>query len=149
MRGPPLHRRRSSRAMPKRILLLAFAATALALAACNSGYNPNDLYGTPAPTATTATETPNPVDSQSIVTVYVSSSPLPNQPVNLYTDTNGNTGMLISTQVTDSTGSTTFTGLTPAANYCFTSTYSPPTGLKPITDSQCGFLWFTGITFSF
>ncbi|HUN29475.1 MAG TPA: hypothetical protein VMV65_06690 [Alphaproteobacteria bacterium] len=134
--------------MPKRILLLAFAATALALAACNSGYDVNDLYGTPAPTATTATATPNPVDSQSIVHVYVSSSPLPNQPINLYTDTNGNIGTLISTQVTDSTGSTTFTGLTPAKNYCFTTSYTPAGGL-PQNASQCGFLWFAGVYFYF
>ncbi|MGA7571538.1 MAG: hypothetical protein WBG27_08880 [Candidatus Aquilonibacter sp.] len=135
--------------MPKRILMLAFAATALVLVACNSGYNPNDLYGTAAPTATTAPETPNPTASSAVVQVLVSNSPLPNQPVSLWTDTNGNTGTLISTQNTDSTGVTTFSNLTPAANYCFTSTYSPPTGLKPVTDSQCGFYWFSGITFTF
>ena len=134
--------------MPKRILMLAFAATALALVACNSGYNPNDLYGTAEPTATIAPETPNPTVSSAIVTVEVSNSPVPNQPVNLYTDTTGNTGTLISTQMTDSTGTTTFNGLTPAANYCFTTSYKPPGGL-PQNASQCGFYWFAGITFTF
>ncbi len=134
--------------MPKRILMLAFAATALALAACNSGYNPNDLYGTPAPTSTIAPTTPNPTVSSALVTVYVSNSPLPNQPINLYNDTNGNIGSFIATQVTGSTGSTTFTGLTPAANYCFTTSYTPAGGL-PQNASQCGFYWFAGITFSF
>jgi|HubBroStandDraft_4_1064222.scaffolds.fasta_scaffold120599_2 hypothetical protein len=130
--------------MPKRILLIAFAATAIALAACNSGYNPEDLYGTPAPTATTSTATPNPVASTAVVTVYVSSSPLPNQSVVMSQDVNGTIGTTILTQTTDSTGTTTFSNLAPGANYCFSTSYTPPGGLmqKP---QQCGFLWFDGV----
>jgi hypothetical protein len=134
--------------MPKRILLIAFAATAIALAACNSGYNPEDLYGTPAPTATTATATPNAVASTAIVTVYVSSSPLPNQTVNLSTDVNGQVGSLIASQVTNSSGTTTFNNLTPAQNYCFTTSYMSPSGLAQ-NGSQCNFLWFNGVVFNF
>jgi hypothetical protein len=134
--------------MPKRILMTAFAVTALALAACNSGYNPNDLYGTPVPTATPASPTPNPVASTAIVTVTASSQPLANWPVNLMTDVNGNAGSLISTQMTDSTGTTTFSNLTPAQNYCFQTSYTPPGGLAQ-TQSSCGFLWFNGQTFNF
>lgn len=128
--------------------MFAFAATALALAACNSGYNVNDLYGTPAPTATTATATPNPVDSAAVVLVTVSSSPLPNQPVSVSTDVNGTRGSLIATQMTDSTGTTTFTGLTPATNYCFTSSYTPP-GSLPQNYSNCNYTWFNGLTINF
>ncbi|HUA08950.1 MAG TPA: hypothetical protein VMA98_06715 [Candidatus Acidoferrales bacterium] len=134
--------------MPKRILLIAFAVTALALAACNSGYNVNDLYGTPAPSTTPSTPTPNPSASTAIVSVYVGSTPLPNQPVNLSTDVNGSAGTLITTQTTDSTGTTTFSGLTPEANYCFTTSYTPAGGL-PQSGSQCGYLWFDGLVFSF
>ncbi|HTX56926.1 MAG TPA: hypothetical protein VMD47_07460 [Candidatus Acidoferrales bacterium] len=132
--------------MPKRTLSIAFAVTALALAACNSGYNPNDLYGTPSPTSTTSTSTPNPTDSTAVVTVYASSAPLPDQPVNLYSDVNGAIGSLIKTQTTDSTGTTTFSNLTPATNYCFTTSYTPPSGLTQ-NASQCGFLWFSGVVF--
>jgi energy-converting hydrogenase Eha subunit F len=134
--------------MPKRILLIAFAVTALALAACNAGYNPNDLYGTPVPSSTIATATPNPTITAAIVTVYVSSAPLPNQPVNLYTDVNGNYGSLISTQTTDSTGTTTFTGLTAGSNYCFNTMYSPPGGLAQ-NAWQCNNTWYNGIVFNF
>jgi hypothetical protein len=130
--------------MPKRILLIAFAATAIALAACNSGYNPEDLYGTPAPTATTSTATPNPIASTAVVTVWVSSSPLPNQSVVMSTDVNGAVGSAIITQTTDSTGTTTFSNLAPGANYCFSTSYTPPGGFKQ-TPVQCGFLWFDGI----
>jgi len=131
--------------MPKRILLIAFAATAIALAACNTGYNPEDLYGTPEPTATTSTATPNTTVSAAVVTVYVSSSPLPNQTVKLSTDVNGSIGSLISSQVTDSTGTTTFSNLTPAKNYCFSTSYTPSGSLEQ-NAYQCGFLWFDGVT---
>ncbi|HTZ53556.1 MAG TPA: hypothetical protein VMB20_00715 [Candidatus Acidoferrum sp.] len=134
--------------MPKRILSIAFAATALALAACNSNYNPNDLYGTPLPTATQATATPNPTITAAIVTVYASSQPLPNWPVGLYHSVNGNAGSLISSQNTDSTGTTTFTGLTPGTTYCFQSSFTPPGGLSTTT-SICNYTWFNGVTFNF
>ncbi|HTV91134.1 MAG TPA: hypothetical protein VMG98_00300 [Verrucomicrobiae bacterium] len=130
--------------MPKRILLIAFAAAAIALAACDQGYNPNDLYGTPAPTATTSTATPNPVASTAVVTVWVSSSPLPNQTVVMSTDVNGTIGSTIISQTTDSTGTTTFSNLAPGTNYCFSTTYTPAGGFKQ-TPSQCGFLWFDGV----
>jgi hypothetical protein len=134
--------------MPKRILLIAFATAAIALAACNSGYNPEDLYGTPAPIATTATATPNPTVSSAVVTVYVSNSPLPNQTVNLSTDVSGTAGSLIASQVTNSAGTTTFLNLTPGANYCFTSSYTPPS--EPMQNfSQCGFFWFNGVPINF
>jgi len=136
--------------MPKRILLLAFAVTAIALASCNSGYNPNYLYGTPTPSVTVVPTTPNPTASNAAVTVYVSNSPLPNQAVNLYSDSNGHVGSLITTQTTDSTGTTTFTSLTPAANYCFTTSYTPATpGATAQNATQCTDLWSFGITFDF
>ena len=134
--------------MPKRILLIAFAVTALALAACNAGYNPNDLYGTPVPSSTIATATPNPTITAAIVTVYASSQPLPNWPVSLYTSVNGNAGSLITTQNTDSTGTTTFTGLTAGTTYCFQSSYTSPGGL-PTTTSLCNYTWFNGEVFNF
>jgi energy-converting hydrogenase Eha subunit F len=135
--------------MPKRILLIAFAVTALALAACNAGYNPNDLYGTPIPSATIATATPNPTITAAVVTVYASSAPLPNWQVSLYHSTAaGNAGSLIRTQTTDSTGTTTFTGLTPGTTYCFNSQYTPPGGLMQNT-YICNFTWFNGVVFNF
>jgi hypothetical protein len=136
--------------MPKRILLIAFAVTALALAACNAGYNPENLYGTPVPSASVAPETPNPTITAAVVTVTVSSAALANQPVNLYTDVSGSLGTLIATQNTNSSGQTTFTGLTPAANYCFSTSYTPSTaGALTQNAKQCTNLWFAGITFAF
>lgn len=134
--------------MPKRILSIAFAVAALALAACGASYNPNNLYGTPVPTSTIATSTPNPTITGAIVTVYASSQPLPNWPVNLYTAVNGNSGSLISTQTTDSTGTTTFTGLTAGQTYCFNAAYQAPGGL--MTNSTfCNYTWYAGVVFNF
>lgn len=134
--------------MPKRILSIAFAATALALAACNYGYNPNNLYGTPVPTSSIATATPNPTITGAIVTVYASSAPLPDWPVSLYTSVNGNAGNLIATQTTDSTGTTTFTGLTAGTTYCFNAQYTPPGGLMQ-NSWLCNYTWFNGEVFNF
>jgi hypothetical protein len=126
--------------MPKRILAIAFAATALALAACNGG-DINDLYGTPAPTATATVASPNPSASVATVGVFVSNSPLPNQPVSLYTATSsGQIGTLISTQTTTSTGGVTFTNLTPTQTYCFYSQYTPA-GAPTQTATRCTNLW--------
>lgn len=133
--------------MPKRILLIAFAVAAIALAACNSGYNPEDLYGTPAPIPTTATATPNPTVSSAVVLVTVSNSPLPNQTVQLSTDVNGTIGAPLASQTTGPTGTTTFNNLTPAQNYCFSTSYTPPGGLAQ-NGYQCNFLWFNGVTLS-
>ncbi len=134
--------------MPKRILSIAFAITALALAACNAGYNPNNLYGTPVPTSTIATATPNPTITGAIVSVFASSQPLPNWPVGLYTSVNGNAANLIATQNTDSTGTTTFIGLTPGTTYCFNAKYQAPGGL--MTNSTfCNYTWFNGVIFNF
>jgi energy-converting hydrogenase Eha subunit F len=134
--------------MPKRILSIAFAVTALALAACNAGYNPNDLYGTPAPTSTIATATPNPTITAAIVSVYASSQPLPNWPVTLSQSVNGNAGAVITTQNTDSTGTTTFTGLTAGTTYCFQASYTAPGGLST-TQTKCNYTWFNGEVFNF
>ncbi|HEY5341081.1 MAG TPA: hypothetical protein VIK27_08660 [Candidatus Aquilonibacter sp.] len=135
--------------MPKRILLIALAAASLVLVACGNAYNPNNLYGTPPPAATpTPATTPNPTVTAAIVTVMVSSSPLPNQPVSLYTDVNGHKGTLVLTQSTGSAGTTTFTGLTGAANYCFESSYTPPGSLQQ-NESICTDLWGFGITMAF
>src|SRR5208283_3647832 len=135
------HRRRSSGAMPKRIL-------SIALAACNAGYNPNDLCGTPVPSSTIATATPNPTITAAIVTVYASAQPLPNWPVSLYTSVNGNAGSLLTTQNTDSTGTTTFTGLTAGTTYCFQASYAANGGLATTT-SLCNYTWFNGEVFNF
>ncbi|HET9030440.1 MAG TPA: hypothetical protein VFN49_09695 [Candidatus Aquilonibacter sp.] len=142
--------------MPKRILAFAFAAGALALAACSST-NPNDLFGSATPTpGPTATYTPNPTASTANVQINYSGSGLANQPVNLSTpDANGNVGATIATQTTNSTGQTTFSNLTPAAKYCFASTFqptpapsaSPSPAPLPRTVSTCTDLWgLTGVT---
>jgi hypothetical protein len=128
--------------MPKRILFYAFAATALVLAACNGGINPDDLYGTPVPSATLATLTPNPTATAALVEVFASDSPLPSQPVNLY-NSNASAqplGTPIATQDTNSSGEVTFTGLTAKAWYCFTSTYTGTSGL-PQNASRCSDIW--------
>jgi hypothetical protein len=137
--------------MPKRMLLIALAATSLALAACGGAYNPNNLYGTPPPSASpTPPTTPNPALTAAAVTVTVSGSPLPNQPVDLYTDANGHQGTLISTQLTGTAGTTTFNGLTGAANYCFYTTYTPPAaGSLQQKQSVCTDLWGFGVTLAF
>ena len=134
--------------MPKRILPLAFAIVAIALAACNSNNNIAALYGTPQP-ASTATSTPDPTVTAVSVVVTVSSSPQPNQQVTLSNDVNGNAGSTISTLTTDATGTVKFTGLTGAANYCFSTTYAPPAPGLPQTKSYCGNRWWLGIYFQF
>ena len=136
--------------MPNRILSIAFAATALLLAACDAAAdNPNDLFGTAVPSASpTPVTTPNVRVSAALVIVTVSSAPLPNQPVMLFTDTNGQTGTLITTQETNSNGETTFSGLTPAMNYCFTTTFTPSTpGALTQKPTTCTNLWFLGVEF--
>jgi hypothetical protein len=136
--------------MPNRILSIAFAATALSLAACGGAFNnPSDLFGTAVPSASpTPVTTPNAKVSAALVIVTVSSSPLPNQPVMLFTDTNGHTGTLISTQETDASGQTLFTGLTPAMNYCFTTSFTPTTpGSLTQDPTTCTNLWFLGVEF--
>jgi hypothetical protein len=137
--------------MPKRMLLIGLAVASLALAACGATYNPNDLYGTPPPTATpTPVTTPNPTISAALVTVTVSGSPLPSQPVNLYTDVSGHIGTLILTQDTGATGETTFSNLSPAQNYCFNSSYTPTTaGSLAQNQTICTDLWGFGITMAF
>jgi hypothetical protein len=137
--------------MPKRMLLIALAVTSLVLVACGATYNPNDLYGTPAPTATpTPVTTPNPNLSAAPVSVTVSGSPLPSQAVSLYSDSNGHIGSLIVTQNTNSSGQTTFSNLKPATGYCFSSTYTPTTsGSTQQKQTDCTDLWGFGIDFAF
>ncbi len=136
--------------MPKRILLIALAAASLALAACGNAYNPNDLYGTAPPASTpTPPTTPNPALTASLVTVTVSNSPLPNQPVSVYqSNSNGLKGAFVATQLTSSAGTTTFTGLTASQYYCFVSSYTSP-GAQPQNESICTDLWGFGINIAF
>jgi hypothetical protein len=140
--------------MPNRMLLIALAVTSLALAtlsACGATYNPNDLYGTPLPTATpTPVTTPNPNLSAAPVTVTVGGEPVANQPVSMYSDISGHIGSLILTQDTSSTGQTTFSNLTPSTGYCFTSTYTPAVaGSTQQKQTFCTNLWGFGIDFAF
>ena len=131
--------------MPKRFLAVAFAAGALTLAACNNA-NINNLYGTPTPIPTaTPTLTPNPQASTATVQVYFANSPLPNQPVTVSTaNPNGNYGAPIATHTTDPTGKAIFQNLTPGANYCFYSAYTPPTpGALAEQAAPCSTLWGT------
>jgi hypothetical protein len=133
------------------LVSLVFAVVSLALAACNNAYNPNYLYGTPTPSPTaTAPTTPNPAITDATVSVEYSSAPINNEPVTLSTYVNGGAGPAIKTQNTNTNGATTFTGLTGAANYCFSATYTPPvSGALAQTQSYCGDLWQTGITLNF
>jgi hypothetical protein len=137
--------------MPKRMLLIGLALASLALAACGASYNPNDLYGTPPPTATpTPVTTPNPNLSAALVTVTLSGTPLPNEPVNLYTDVSGHLGTLIVTQTTNASGETTFSNLTPASNYCFNSVYTPASaGSLQQNQTICTNLWGFGIDMAY
>ncbi len=133
------------------MLLIALAATALALVACSGGYNPNNLYGTPLPSASpTPPTTPNPTISSAVVTVTLLGLPLPSQPVGLYADNGGHVGAPITSQTTTAAGTATFAGLTPASNYCFKSTYTPSAaGSLPQSQTVCTDLWGFGITISF
>ena len=146
--------------MPKRIILIAIAALAT-LAACNSG-DINNLYGyataTPGPTGTPVA---NPSASAAVVTVYASSSPLPNDAVSLYNSAGAYssarpTGTPIAIQTTTPTGQTTFSNLTPATWYCFQASYQPSPSPAPSTppllqtQTACTNLWgTTGVTISF
>lgn len=141
--------------IPKRYIAFAFAAGALALAACNNS-NINNLYGTPTPNPTTTpTFTPNPQASTATIVVTYQGSPLPNQPIALSTPgADGHAGTPILSQMTDSTGKTTFSNLTPQATYCFSSTYQPPASPPPTPlpeyQSYCNNLWGTyNINFNF
>lgn len=139
--------------MPKRMLLIALALVSLAsVAACGNSYNPNNLYGTPAPPATaTPQPTPNASITSAIVTVTYGGQSLPNQAVSLYADSAGQiSGSAIATQTTGTGGTTTFTGLTGAQNYCFSTSYTPTTtGALAQTQTYCGNLWGFGVTFAF
>lgn len=135
--------------MPKRMFLIALAVASMALAACGAAYNPNDLYGTPQPSATpTPVTTPNDAIITAIVNVTVSSSPLPSEPVKLYSDANGQKGSLLQTQTTSSAGVATFTGLTGGASYCFEASYTPQGSLTQ-NQTICTDLWGFGLTFPF
>jgi energy-converting hydrogenase Eha subunit F len=135
--------------MPKRMFLIALAVASMALAACGAAYDPNDLYGTPAPTASpTPVTTPNSSVTTAIVDVTVSSSPLPNEVVSLYSDVNGHAGSVLQTQTTSTAGVATFAGLTGAANYCFEASYTPPGGLMQ-NQSICTNLWGFGVDIAF
>jgi len=135
--------------MPKRMLLIGLAVASLALAACGASYNPNDLYGTPVPSSSpTPTVTPEPTASSALVVVTAAGTPVPNQPVNLYTDVSGRAGTLIMTQLTNSGGETTFVNLTPKANYCFATSYTPA-GSTQQTQTTCTDLWGFGVDFAF
>jgi hypothetical protein len=149
-RGLPEPTRRG-RAMPNRMLLIGLAVASLALTACGAAYNPNDLYGTPLPSPTpTPVTTPNPTLTAALVTIAASGSALASQPVNLYTDVSGHLGSLIVTQDTNTSGQTTFSGLTAAQNYCFNSTYTPTTaGSLPQNETICTDLWGFGVTMDF
>ena len=138
--------------MPNRNALLAVAAFA-ALAACNSNYNINDLYGsaTATPTAT-PTPTANPALTSATVTVTVSGSPIPSQVVNLYPSTT--TGQQssttpIATASTTANGEAIFNSLTGGQWYCFGTTYTPSGSLAQ-TKSDCTNLWGTfGVQLAF
>ncbi len=161
------HKRRSHRAMPKRYLAFAFAATALALAACNNG-DVNDLFGSATPTpipTSTASPSPDPSASTAVVSVYYSSSPLPNQTVTLSTSVNGSVGTPLATQTTapfsnasPGPGKAVFSNLTPTVTYCFSATFQPTPGPSstpgptplPRTQYDCTPYWGTvGVTLSF
>ena len=133
--------------MPKRILGLTLAITALVLGGC--GYtNPLAIGPTATPSVTPAT--PNPAITAGVVKVFASASPLPNQPVSISTpDATGHAGAAFATQLTDATGATTFTNLTGAATYCFSTTYVPPAPTLSQTQSQCTAFWGYGVTFNF
>ena len=141
--------------MPKRILAIAFAVGALALAACNNG-NPNNLYGSATPTpSATPSPSPNPSASTATVTVTYSNSPIPNQPVSVSTpDSTGNFSVsgIITTINTNSSGVATFSNLTPAKTYCWASTYTPaaPGSLARTGYTGCTNLWgWTGLSIAF
>lgn len=135
--------------MPKRILAVAFAAGVLALGACNSN-NVNNLYGAATPTpGPVASVTPNPSLTSAAVTVTYQGSPLPNQPVSVSTpDATGHAGTAFLTQNTNATGLTTFTNLTGAANYCFSTSYPIPGTSPQVTASAsyCTTFWGGGVS---
>jgi|SRR5579863_1039880 len=141
--------------MPKRKLLVAFAAFA-SVVACNSGYNVNNLYGTATATPTaTASPTANPALTTATVTVTVSGSPLPNQPVSLYASTTSgnivNPTTPLATAKTNSAGTVVFESLTGASWYCFQTTYTGvPAGNLTPTQQDCTNLWGSlGVAFHF
>lgn len=136
--------------MPKRLLAIAFAAGALALAACNN--NTSNLFGSATPTpGPTTTYTPNPTASTAVAAVTYGGAAVASQPVDLSTpDANGHPGAVITTQTTNASGQATFSNLTPATTYCFASSYTPPTAPPtplPRSVSVCSNLWgLTGVT---
>lgn len=131
--------------MPKRFFI-AFALAAVALVACNN-YNPYGLTG-PTPTPSPSPSySPNPGITAANVLFSVASTPIPNQPVAMSTpDPSGRPGAAIATVITNSTGTSTFSGLTPAQTYCWTTMYTPP-GTSPQNYSVCAFpqYWQAGV----
>jgi len=126
--------------MPKKfVFALVLLGVTVLVAGCNkSAGGVVSPTATPIPTGTTAT-----------ITALYKGTALNNQPIMEY-NTNGNTtnpqpsGAAIATQNTNSSGQTTFTGLTPGGYYCWQYQYQVnPTTLS--TQTYCGNAWAAGV----
>jgi len=126
--------------MPKKFaLVFALAGITAAMAACNK-----ENTGVVAPTPT-----PVPTATSVTITALYQGTDLNNQPIMEY-DTNGSTtnpqpsGAPIATQNTNSSGQTTFTGLTPGNYYCWRYQYAV-NSTTTSTQTYCGNNWSNGI----
>lgn len=120
--------------MPKRISF-AVALVVAVLAACS---NSNPYLGTTTPSTPTPNPSysPNPGITTTSVLFSVASTPIPNQPIAITTpDAQGRAGTTpIATVVTNSAGTSAFSGLTATQTYCFSTKYTPPgTGMQSYT----------------
>jgi hypothetical protein len=125
--------------MPKRILI-AGALLALALAACNSGNTTPSTTATPSPTPTPVFSA-NPGITTTLVTAFFQGNYKPGVTVFETTSNNGTIGTPITSQVTNVTGQTKFTGLVPGYSYCW---YFNPT--PALRTAICTNQWQSGIT---
>lgn len=121
--------------MPKRFFFVVAIAAAV-LAACNAT-NPYLGTQTPATPTPNASYSPNPGITGASVFFSVAASPIPNQPIAMSTpDVNGRPGATLATVLTNSTGTSLFTGMTPAQTYCWTTMYTP-VGAQPQSYGIC------------
>lgn len=121
--------------MPKRFFL-AFAIVAAVLAACSNS-NPYLAYSTTSTPTPNPSYSPNPAITGASVTFSIAATPIPNQPIAMSTpDPSGRPGTTIVTVLTNSAGTSAFTGMTATQTYCWQTMYTPP-GAQPQNYSIC------------
>jgi hypothetical protein len=124
---------------------LVFALTLLGVTALAAGCN----KGTTGSSVPAAAPTAIPTGTTALITALYQGNPLNNQPIMEF-NTNGSTtnpqpsGAPIATQNTNTSGQTTFTGLTPGGYYCWRYQFVV-NATTTSTQTYCGNAWAAGV----